>query len=89
MFTEFKLVFDNLQRQREQKESNFDLDRLASARKRLQENYKEAENGLLCLFLFLAFNHLYFFSTCTLVLIVGIFCFVLYLLKLKSKELSK
>ncbi|KAI5324483.1 PREDICTED: probable mediator of RNA polymerase [Prunus dulcis] len=32
-------------RQREQKESNFDNDRLASARKRLQANYKEAENA--------------------------------------------
>ena len=32
-------------RQREQKESNFDAQRLASARKRLQENYKEAENA--------------------------------------------
>jgi hypothetical protein len=44
-----------LQRQREQKE--FDSDKkLASARKRLQENYKEAENGLvICFFLFLQF----------------------------------
>lgn len=32
-------------RQREQRESNFDAERLASARKRLQENYKEAENA--------------------------------------------
>ncbi|PON31392.1 Transcription elongation factor [Parasponia andersonii] len=32
-------------RQREQKESNFDLEKLASARKRLQANYKEAENA--------------------------------------------
>ncbi|GMN33321.1 hypothetical protein TIFTF001_004102 [Ficus carica] len=32
-------------RQREQRESNFDLEKLASARKRLQENYKEAENA--------------------------------------------
>ncbi|XWS29912.1 hypothetical protein CRYUN_Cryun24cG0070900 [Craigia yunnanensis] len=30
---------------REQKECNFDSERLASARKRLQENYKEAENA--------------------------------------------
>ncbi|KAK6238250.1 hypothetical protein QUC31_003719 [Theobroma cacao] len=37
-------------RQREQKESNFDSERLASARKRLQENYKEAENGLIFTF---------------------------------------
>jgi len=34
-----------LQRQREQKESNFDAERLAAARKRLQANYKEADNG--------------------------------------------
>ncbi|OMO56107.1 hypothetical protein COLO4_35774 [Corchorus olitorius] len=32
-------------RQREQKESNFDSERLALARKRLQENYKEAQNA--------------------------------------------
>ncbi|KAJ7945295.1 Transcription elongation factor [Quillaja saponaria] len=32
-------------RQREQRESNFDSERLASARKRLQANYKEAENA--------------------------------------------
>ncbi|CAJ2641593.1 probable mediator of RNA polymerase II transcription subunit 26c [Trifolium pratense] len=32
-------------RQREQKESNFDAERLATARKRLQANYKEAENA--------------------------------------------
>lgn len=32
-------------RQREQKPSSFDAERLASARKRLQENYKEAENA--------------------------------------------
>ncbi|KAK4256761.1 hypothetical protein QN277_006445 [Acacia crassicarpa] len=32
-------------RQREQRESNFDAERLASARRRLQENYKEAENA--------------------------------------------
>ncbi|OMO73441.1 hypothetical protein CCACVL1_17263 [Corchorus capsularis] len=31
--------------QREQKEGNFDSERLASARKRLQANYKEAENA--------------------------------------------
>lgn len=37
----------HLQRQKEQqKEPNFDSLKLASARKRLQENYKEAENGL-------------------------------------------
>ncbi|XWS56985.1 hypothetical protein CRYUN_Cryun09bG0132800 [Craigia yunnanensis] len=35
----------NVQRQREQKESKFDSERLASARKRLQESYKEAENA--------------------------------------------
>lgn len=35
----------NLQRLREQKESGFDAERLASARKRLQANYKEAENA--------------------------------------------
>ncbi|TYH73219.1 hypothetical protein ES332_D05G313500v1 [Gossypium tomentosum] len=35
----------NVQRQREEKESKFDSDRLASARKRLQESYKEAENA--------------------------------------------
>ncbi|TYG66001.1 hypothetical protein ES288_D06G232700v1 [Gossypium darwinii] len=35
----------NVQRQREQKETNFDAERLASARKRLQESYKEAENA--------------------------------------------
>lgn len=36
----------NAQRQREQqRENNFDSDKLASARKRLQENYKEAENA--------------------------------------------
>ncbi|XWS08318.1 hypothetical protein CRYUN_Cryun41cG0069200 [Craigia yunnanensis] len=35
----------NVQRQREQKESNFDSERLASARKRLHESYKEAENA--------------------------------------------
>ncbi|EEF32318.1 probable mediator of RNA polymerase II transcription subunit 26c isoform X2 [Ricinus communis] len=35
-----------VQRQREQqRENNFDSDRLASARKRLQANYKEAENA--------------------------------------------
>ncbi|XP_022764799.1 probable mediator of RNA polymerase II transcription subunit 26c isoform X5 [Durio zibethinus] len=38
----------NVQRQREQKESNFDSEKLASARKRLQENYKEAENVINC-----------------------------------------
>lgn len=38
--------YGNLQRQREQKESNFDLEKLATASKRLQANYKEAENGL-------------------------------------------
>jgi hypothetical protein len=45
-----------LQRQREQKE--FDSDKkLASARKRLQENYKEAENGLvICFFCFYNFS---------------------------------
>ncbi|KAE9604144.1 hypothetical protein Lal_00001642 [Lupinus albus] len=32
-------------RQRESRESNFDAERLASARKRLQANYKEAENA--------------------------------------------
>ncbi|AES72781.1 putative transcription regulator IWS1 family [Medicago truncatula] len=32
-------------RQREQKESNFDAERLAAARKRLQANYKEADNA--------------------------------------------
>lgn len=32
-------------RQREQRESSFDADKLASARKRLQANYKEAENA--------------------------------------------
>ncbi|OIW20365.1 hypothetical protein TanjilG_09525 [Lupinus angustifolius] len=32
-------------RQREPRESNFDAERLASARKRLQANYKEAENA--------------------------------------------
>ncbi|XVE52270.1 hypothetical protein DITRI_Ditri02bG0109600 [Diplodiscus trichospermus] len=41
----------NVQRQREQKERNFDSEKLASASKRLQENYKEAENGLLSSFL--------------------------------------
>ncbi|XP_012075305.1 probable mediator of RNA polymerase II transcription subunit 26c isoform X2 [Jatropha curcas] len=35
----------NAQRQREQQQSNFDSERLASARKRLQENYKEALNA--------------------------------------------
>ncbi|KAH1064409.1 hypothetical protein J1N35_029396 [Gossypium stocksii] len=35
----------NVQRQREEKESKSDSDRLASARKRLQESYKEAENA--------------------------------------------
>ncbi|GLT70422.1 hypothetical protein SLA2020_425030 [Shorea laevis] len=35
----------NMQRQREQKDESFDLEKLASARKRLQENYKEAENA--------------------------------------------
>ncbi|KAE8689544.1 putative mediator of RNA polymerase II transcription subunit 26c [Hibiscus syriacus] len=35
----------NVQRQRDQKENNFDSERLASARKRLQESYKEAENA--------------------------------------------
>ncbi|KAG6737299.1 hypothetical protein POTOM_058813 [Populus tomentosa] len=45
----------NVQRQREQpKASNFDADqRLASARKRLQANYKEAENGLISVLCFL------------------------------------
>ncbi|XP_061344984.1 probable mediator of RNA polymerase II transcription subunit 26c [Gastrolobium bilobum] len=32
-------------RQREQRETNFDSERLASARRRLQENYKEAANA--------------------------------------------
>ncbi|KAI4317151.1 hypothetical protein L6164_025049 [Bauhinia variegata] len=32
-------------RQREQRDSSFDAERLASARRRLQENYKEAENA--------------------------------------------
>ncbi|KAJ7956959.1 Transcription elongation factor [Quillaja saponaria] len=32
-------------RQREQRESNFDSEKLASARRRLQANYKEAENA--------------------------------------------
>lgn len=36
--------------QQQQKEKNFDSDRLASARRRLQESYKEAENGLLLCF---------------------------------------
>ncbi|XP_044503610.1 probable mediator of RNA polymerase II transcription subunit 26c isoform X2 [Mangifera indica] len=35
------------EQQQQQKEKNFDSDRLASARKRLQESYKEAENGSL------------------------------------------
>lgn len=35
----------HMQRQREQKESTFDSEKLASARRRLQENYKEAENA--------------------------------------------
>ncbi|XP_061342858.1 probable mediator of RNA polymerase II transcription subunit 26c [Gastrolobium bilobum] len=34
-----------LKRQLEHRESNFDAERLASARRRLQENYKEAENA--------------------------------------------
>ncbi|KAE8682269.1 putative mediator of RNA polymerase II transcription subunit 26c [Hibiscus syriacus] len=37
----------NVQRHKEQKESKFDTEKLASARKRLQESYKEAQNGLL------------------------------------------
>ncbi|QHO46176.1 putative mediator of RNA polymerase II transcription subunit 26c [Arachis hypogaea] len=37
------IAFQN--RQREQRDRDFDAERLASARKRLQENYKEAENG--------------------------------------------
>lgn len=32
-------------RKREERESNFEADRLALARRRLQENYKEAENA--------------------------------------------
>ncbi|KAI9108647.1 hypothetical protein K1719_020294 [Acacia pycnantha] len=32
-------------RKREERDSNFEADRLASARRRLQENYKEAENA--------------------------------------------
>ncbi|KAK8647314.1 hypothetical protein V6N13_121058 [Hibiscus sabdariffa] len=35
----------NVQRQKEVKESKFDTEKLASARKRLQESYKEAENA--------------------------------------------
>ncbi|GMJ14331.1 MEDIATOR 26C [Hibiscus trionum] len=35
----------NVQRQRDQKESNFDSERLATASKRLQDSYKEAENA--------------------------------------------
>ncbi|RYQ84841.1 hypothetical protein Ahy_B10g104333 isoform B [Arachis hypogaea] len=37
------IAFQN--RQREQRDRDFDAERLASARKRLQENYKEAENA--------------------------------------------
>jgi hypothetical protein len=43
---------------REQKDNNLDLDKLDSARKRLQENYQEAQNGnnfidiLSCIFRF-------------------------------------
>ena len=39
-----------LQRQREQQQKDVDSEKLASARKRLQENYKEAENGSLIFF---------------------------------------
>ena len=46
-----------MQRQREQ-QKDVDSEKLASARKRLQENYKEAENGLLI-----------FFSASTLILL--------------------
>ncbi|XP_027338279.1 probable mediator of RNA polymerase II transcription subunit 26c [Abrus precatorius] len=38
-------AFASQNRQREHRESNFDAERLASARRRLQENYKEAENA--------------------------------------------
>ena len=46
-----------MQRHREQ-QKDVDSEKLASARKRLQENYKEAENGLLI-----------FFSASTLILL--------------------
>lgn len=46
-----------MQRQREQ-QKDVDSEKLASARKRLQENYKEAENGSLI-----------FFSASTLILL--------------------
>ena len=46
-----------LQKHKEQqKEANFDSQKLASARKRLQENYKEAENGLATPFFFFPFT---------------------------------
>lgn len=41
------LVKWDLQKQREQKDSTIDPEKLASARRRLHENYQEAENGLL------------------------------------------
>ena len=39
-----------MQRQREQQQKDVDSEKLALARKRLQENYKEAENGSLIFF---------------------------------------
>lgn len=43
----FALINDYLQRTNEAKEDAIDMERLASARKRLHENYREAENGKL------------------------------------------
>jgi len=44
--------------QRQQKESIIDLERLASARKRLQENYQEAQNGWTVFFATLVLSQL-------------------------------
>lgn len=41
----FSLTIDYLKRTNEAKEDTIDMERLASARKRLHENYREAENG--------------------------------------------
>ncbi|CAK7328528.1 unnamed protein product [Dovyalis caffra] len=76
----------NVQRQREQpKESKFDADqRLASARKRLQANYKEAENGVISVLYFLCeFGCLN--SHCTMILI-GNWCHAALLCEAKKQR---
>lgn len=52
-----------LQRQTEQRDGSFDAERLASASRRLQQNYKDVQNGWFCYLFFFQFA---FFCYCFL-----------------------